>query len=122
MMILKRICGLALLSSSAVITLKIIKTATREKDREVGRFSGLEDFDEKDEELIKRGKEGLAITDMEALFAVNTKIRARNAGATRAQILKREKAEAKATAAAKAPAMPKVAAPKPPPKAKAPAP
>jgi len=96
------------------------QTATRKKDRET--YSGLEDFDEKDEELIKRGKEGLEITDMEALFAVNTKIRARNAGATRAQILKREKAEAKATAAAKAPAKAKAAAPKPPPKAKAPVP
>jgi len=77
------------------------QTSTRTQDRDVRGFSGLEDFTARDEALMKRGA---VLTDRAALLAVNTKIRARNAGYTRLQLMKRRKAEAKAAAAAKAPA------------------
>ena len=101
---------------------KEYQTSTREKDREVEKYSGLEDFTLEEKRLLLQWRDGATITDMEALFAINTKIRARNAGFTRYQLMRRGKVEAKATAAAKAPAKAKAAAPKPPPKAKAPAP
>jgi len=95
------------------------QTSTRTRDREFLGFSGLEDFTARDEAMMKRGA---ALTDTAALLAVNTKIRARNAGYTRLQLMKRGKAEAKAAAAAKAPAKAKAKAPPkaPPPKAAAP--
>jgi hypothetical protein len=77
------------------------QTSTRTQDRDVRGFSGLEDFTARDEAMMKRGA---VLTDTAALLAVNTKIRARNAGYTRLQLMKRRKAEAKAAAAAKAPA------------------
>jgi len=77
------------------------QTSTRTQDRDVHGFSGLEDFTARDEAMMKRGA---VLTDTAALLAVNTKIRARNAGYTRLQLMKRGKAEAKAAAAAKAPA------------------
>jgi len=46
-------------------------------------------------------KRGAPLANTAALLAVNTKIRARNAGYLRLQVLKRGKAEAKAAAAAK---------------------
>ena len=95
------------------------QTSTRTRDREFLGFSGLEDFTARDEAMMKRGA---VLTDTAALLAVNTKIRARNAGYTRLQLMKRRKAEAKAAAAAKAPAKAKAKAPPkaPPPKAAAP--
>ena len=91
------------------------QTSTRTRDREILGFSGLEDFTAMDETMMKRGA---PLTNTAALLAVNTKIRARNAGYTRLQILKRGKAEAKAAAAAKAPALAKAKVPaKAPPKA-----
>lgn len=95
------------------------QTSTRTRDREFLGFSGLEDFTARDEAMMKRGA---VLTDTAALLAVNTKIRARNAGYTRLQLMKRGKAEAKAAAAAKAPAKAKAKAPPkaPPPKAAAP--
>ena len=99
---------------------KEYQTSTREKDSIT--YSGLEDFTIEEKRLLLQWRDGATITDMEALFAINTKIRARNAGFTRYQLMRRGKVEAKATAAAKAPAKAKAAAPKPPPQAKAPAP
>ena len=92
---------------------------------------GLEDFDDRDRSLLQRGKEGLAITDSEGLFALNTKMRARNAGYARAQLkVQADAAAAKAKAKAALPvavakvpakakaALPEAATAKVPPKAK----
>jgi len=65
---------------------------------------GLEDFDDRDRSLLQRGKDGLVITDSEGLFALNTKMRARNAGYARAQL--KVQADAAVAKAAKAKAVP----------------
>jgi len=93
------------------------QTSTRARDRDFRQMPGLEDFDDRDRSLLQRGKEGLAITDSEGLFAFNTKMRARNAGYARAQ-LKTQADAATAKAKAKA-ALPEAATAKVPAKAKA---
>jgi hypothetical protein len=97
-------------------TSKEYQTSTRARDRDFRLLPGLEDFDDRDRSLIQRGKEGLAITDLEGLFALNTKMRARNAGYARSQ----RKLLAEAAAAAKAPPKAKAALPKPPPRPRVP--
>ena len=96
-------------------TSKEYQTSTRARDRDFRLLPGLEDFDDRDRSLLQRGKEGLAITDYEGLFALNTKMRARNAGYARSQ--RKLLAEA---AAAKAPPKAKAALPKPPPRPRVP--
>ena len=91
------------------------QTTTRRKDREL--YGGLDDFTEDEERSLRYWRTGASVTDWDSLFAVNTKIRARNSGYMRAQVLKREKAEAKAKAVPRGP--PK-APPKAPPKTSAP--
>ena len=93
-------------------------TATREIDRP--HFEGLEQFSDEEKKLLRAWRKGAPPRDMEALFRVNTKIRARNAGFIRLQKKKRETAEAKATAAAKALPKAKAALPKPPPRPRVP--
>jgi len=97
-------------------TSKEYQTSTRARDRDFRLLPGLEDFDDRDRSLLQRGKEGLAITDSEGLFALNTKMRARNAGYARSQ----RKLLAEAAAAAKAPPKAKAALPKPPPRPRVP--
>jgi hypothetical protein len=96
-------------------------TATREIDRP--HFDGLEAFSDEEKKLLRAWRKGAPPRDMEALFRVNTKIQARNAGFLRYQKHKRDKAEAKATAAANGlQTVPKAkpALPKPPPRPRVP--
>ena len=94
------------------------QTSTRARDRDFRQMPGLEDFDDRDRSLLQRGKEGLVITDSEGLFALNTKMRARNAGYARAQLkIQADAATAKVPSKAKA-ALPETATAKVPPKAK----
>ena len=94
------------------------QTATRVRDQV--HYSGLEKFTDEEKRLRLAWGGGAPIRDMEALFRINTKIRARNAGFIRLQKKKREKAEATAAAAAKALPKAKAALPKPPPRPRVP--
>jgi hypothetical protein len=94
------------------------QTTTREMDKE--HYSGLEKFTKEEKKLRLAWGGGAPIRDMEALFQINTKIRARNAGFIRLQKKKREKAEAKAAAAATALPKAKAALPKPHPRPRVP--
>ena len=94
------------------------QTATREMDKV--HYSGLDKFTDEEKKLILAWGKGAPPRDMEALFRINTKIRARNAGFIRLQKKKRDKAEAKAAAAATALPKAKAALPKPHPRPRVP--
>jgi len=96
------------------------KYQTTPRNKDMDEYSGLEDFTNEEESLMILWRGGTPPRDMEALFRINTKIRARNAGFIRSQKRVRKAAEAKATAAAKAPPKAKAALPKPPPRPRVP--